>query len=640
MKKRKKNSKKAPSKIIYITGTIDYIDKSYAYLMSPALPQDIRLSTADLLHAWDKDTVKAAVKIDKKGRKKAKVVAILQRHYQKIAVQLIHKGEYIQALPTQKIYHPIHITTQGKSITTDDKYIIKITQWPTKKLAYAQAILVKKLGTAGNYFTEMQALITDLGIPTCFSEAIKMDVEKIKTTVKMDTSGRRDYRQVPTFTIDPEDAQDFDDALSIEKLSNGHFSIGVHIADVSHYVKPGTALDEAAFERGNTIYMLKHTLPMLPIYLSNDICSLKPLQDRLAFSIIFTMDTMANIKDYWIGKTIIHSQKRFTYESAQKVLDQKKGPYHEALYILYHLAQKLRQRRFAHGSIHFHTQEIQFQFDTQHNILDSFPKPVYDTHHLVEEWMLLANKTIAKFIQSKKVPSIYRTHDVPDSDQFKQFLQFLSVLDIHMSKKKNKPTPQNIQQIHQKIQGIPQENLLHQLSIRSMAKAIYTPNVSLHFGLGFSTYTHFTSPIRRYADIMVHRILKRLLMHQKPVVSMHQLAKKCHHLVQTERSSLILERASIKHKQMVWVIQQKEKIFQGMIVGLVDWGFYVALEKIGCEGLVRLSDIKEDHYIVHHQKFAIVGKKTQKKYQLGQNIEVKVKSYDLEKRLLDFIIVS
>ncbi len=638
-KKLNKNYKKIKKKTIYI-GTIDHVHPNHAYFISPNLSKDLRITTQNLLYAWHKDTVKITLSKDKKGKKKIKVVNIIQRHHKKIVVTIQQEKKKWIGIASRHIYHKIFIKkNKDSAIAENDKVIIHITQWPTSKQNYALGTVVKNLGCRGNYNTEMQTLMISLGLKSTFDKKIDEEIKSIQNRIKITENNRKDYRNITTFTIDPEDAQDFDDAFSVEELSDGKFSIGVHIADVSHYIRPETDLDQEAFQRGNTVYMVNHTVPMLPPYLSHNVCSLVPQQDRLAFSIVFEIDLLGNIKNYWIGKTIIHSKKRFTYYEAQKILDEKKEKYYTPLSILNNIAIKLRQKRFDNGSIHFHTQEMQFQFDKDYNIINYFAKSVYSTHHMVEEWMLLANKTIAHFIHKKKFAFPYRTHDTPDQEKFKQLTQFLSTLDTYSSIKKLKPTPQHIKWIHQQAKNIPQENLIHQLSIRTMSKAKYTATCSGHFGLGFHLYTHFTSPIRRYADIIVHRIVEHILLDKKYPWQTTALEKKCQHISHMERIALTAERESIKHKQIIWMIKQEEKKFRGTIVSIVSWGIYIAIEGIGCEGLVRFAEMSDDHYSIDHKNFAIKGKKTKKKYQLGQMIDVKIKSYDLEQRSVDLQIL-
>ncbi|PRD31982.1 UNVERIFIED_CONTAM: rnr [Trichonephila clavipes] len=457
-------------------------------------------------------------------------------------------------------------------------------------------------------------------------------------------SKRQDFRNTTTFTIDPADAKDFDDAISFKKLENGNYEVGVHIADVSHYVIPDSQLDKEAFERGTSVYLVDRVIPMLPERLSNNLCSLRPNEDKLCFSAVFELDERANVLDQWFGRTVIHSDRRFSYEEAQEIIEGKEDELSEPILKLNELAYILRERKFKSGAISFETEEVKFLLDDNGKPLGVYTKVRKDAHKLIEDFMLLANRKVAEYIgkQGKgksKLTFVYRFHDVPNTETLTSFSQFASRFGHRLSFKSDKETAKSLNMMMEQIEGSKEQNLLTSLAIRSMAKAIYTTKKASHYGLAFDYYTHFTSPIRRYPDVMVHRLLQYYLDGGKKVNTEHY-EKMSEHSSQMEKKAAEAERASVKYKQAEYLQNQIGTEYTGIISGVTEWGMYVEIEENKCEGMVRLRDITDDFYTLDEKNYAIIGQRKKKVYQLGDEVQIKVKKVDLDKRQIDFTLIS
>jgi ribonuclease R len=503
---------------------------------------------------------------------------------------------------------------------------------------------VEILGKTGENEAEIHSIMAEFDLPFRFPEHVLRESEKIEETIPAEEiKKRKDFRKVLTFTIDPEDAKDFDDAISFRELENGRYEVGVHIADVTHYVQPGTALDVDAFDRATSVYLVDRTVPMLPEKLSNALCSLRPHEDKLTFAAVFEIDNKGKIYSEWFGRTIIHSDHRFTYEGAQEVIESGKGKLAKEIKILNDLAIKLRKERFGNGAVNFETSEVKFKLDEKGKPLAVVPKVRKDAHKLIEEFMLLANKAVATFVfkmkkGAEKNTFVYRTHDFPDPEKVENFATFARQFG-HKLQVDERTISRSLNSLMDEIEGKPEQNVLQQLAVRAMAKAKYTTEAKGHFGLAFDHYTHFTSPIRRYPDMMVHRLLQHYLDQGKSV-NKKEYEDKCLHSSEREKRAADAERASIKYKQVEFMSMQADKVYKGIITGVTDFGVFIEIIETKCEGMVRLADLKDDFYEFDEKNFRIIGRRRKKIYRLGDEVEVRIKKTDVDRRLIDLVFES
>lgn len=632
----------------FVVGRVDMTADGSAFIVpEDEFEDDIYIAPRKLRQALHGDRVKVHAYEKRRGkRKEGEVVEILERARTEFTgtINISPRFAFLIA-DDRKMLNDIFVPLADLNGAQDgEKVVVTITEWPQDSKNPVGKVK-HVLGKKGENDTEMNAILADFGFPLEFPHAVEQAASAFSQTISPDEiAKRRDFRSVTTFTIDPADAKDFDDAISFQQLPNGHYEIGVHIADVTHFVQPDSPLDKEAFERGTSVYLVDRVIPMLPERLSNDLCSLRPHEDRLVFSAIFEMDEQANVIQEWFGKGIIHSNRRFSYEEAQEILENKQGEFSQELLTLNKLAYILRDRKFKHGAISFETTEVKFNLDEHGKPLGVYVKERKDAHRLIEDFMLLANRRVAEFIGkqgkgSNKKTFVYRVHDVPKEESITAFAQFAARFGYKLNTKSDRETARSLNALMERVEGTKEQNVLTTLAIRSMAKAIYTTKKTSHYGLAFDYYTHFTSPIRRYPDVMVHRLLEHYLEGGKSV-NAEAYEKLCEHSSQMEKKAADAERASVKYKQAEFLQDQVGETYLGIVSGVTEWGMYVEIEENKCEGMVRLRDITDDFYALDEKNYAIIGQRKKKRYQLGDEVQIRVKKVDLAKRQIDFTLIS
>ena len=628
----------------YAVGTVDMKQTGKAYIITEEGGEDIFIASGNTFHALHGDKVKVHLFPARKGRKKeGQIVDIIERA-KKEFVGIVQISKKFAFLIPDNNNVPVDIFIPLENLNgaqNGDKALARITDWPERANNPFGEIL-HVLGRPGENNVEMQSILIEYGFPLAFPKEVEKEADNIPEQIpENEIKHRKDFRKVVTFTIDPEDAKDFDDALSIRKLDNGNWEVGVHIADVSYYVTPGSLIDAEAYDRGTSIYLVDRVIPMLPEKLSNGVCSLKPNEDKLCYSAVFEMDANTKIHKEWFGKTVIHSDLRFTYAEVQTIIEAEEGEFVNEILILHQLALKMREERFSSGSINFKSSEVKFKLDETGKPLGVFVKEVKDSNRLIEDFMLLANKKVAELIGKKKNSNneaktfVYRVHDEPNPEKLGTFVEFLTKLGYKMKLGSRKNLANSFNSLFTAIEGKGEENMIETIAIRTMAKAIYTTHNIGHYGLAFPYYTHFTSPIRRYPDLMVHRLLDMYLAN-KPSVDKAAYEEKCKHSSDMEKKAADAERASIKYKQAEYLSDKIGQIFFGLISGVSKWGLFVEIEGNKCEGMVSLKTMADDYYYLDEENYQVIGQRYGQKYKLGDRVQIKIIRVDIAKKQMDF----
>lgn len=632
-----------------IEGIIHISHKGIGIIRLPKENIEIEIGHNFLKTACNGDTVIAMLHPTEKDRSlSGEVIKILNRSKKGYAGILEKESETYFLIPSDlKMYADI-IIPQSKlnGALVGQKVFSIITDWTDPKKAPIGEI-IKILGMPMEHNAEMEAIALEKGFNATFPQSILKEAQKISHLgiIQSDFKNRKDFRSITTFTIDPIDAKDFDDAISFSKLPNGNFEIGIHIADVSHYVKLGTTLDNEARERGTSVYLVDRTIPMLPEELSNGLCSLNPNVDRLTFGAVFEIDKMGIIHNEWFGRTIIHSDKRFTYEEAQKILDHKKGIFYDELNVLNNIAKKLLKKRFEDGAISLEQDEVKFKLDENGVPLSVYTKERVDTNKLIEEFMLLANRRVAEFMSGKNKNGtqgifLYRIHDFPNKEKIKDLVSFLKRLGHKVTLKNGIIPSDEINKLILKLEHSPIRDTINTAIIRTMAKAIYSTKNIGHYGLGFKYYTHFTSPIRRYPDVIVHRLLSDFLENKTiPKERWFEYEQMSQEASLREKEAAEAERASIKYKQVEYMSKRINQKYEGIITGVTEWGLYIEDKLTKCEGMVRMRDLKDDYYTFDKEGMSIRGKRKHKKYTFGDKVKFNVKNADMNKKIIDYEII-
>ncbi|WP_276485975.1 ribonuclease R [Paraflavitalea pollutisoli] len=650
-KPTKKNKNKSKKKKGFtdqdtLKGTLDITRSGVGYVIVPDHPSDVLVRPGDFNTALHGDTVRVRVVNAgggrSSGRQQGKVVEVVQRK-QKEFMGKIEIGKNFAFFipdvdkPMPDIFVPL---TALKDAQNNDRVIVRITEWLPNKKPNGEVVQVMQAGDVNDM--AMKDILMQNGFPLEFPDDVIEETARIPDTIpQSEIDNRKDVRDTLTFTIDPVDAKDFDDAISIRVLKNGYYEIGVHIADVGHYVEPGTALDEEAYTRATSVYLPDRVLPMLPERISNELCSLRPHEDKLTFSAIFQINDKGDIKNYWLGKTVIHSDHRFTYEEVQEIIEQGEGLYRDEIVLLNTLAQKFRKQRFRKGAINFSSQEVRFKLDEKGKPIGIVVKESKEAHQLIEEFMLLANRVVAESVSKvklpnkKEVPFPYRVHDKPDEMKLEPFAALARKYGHEFDTKSPEAIAKSFNQLLKDVQGKPEQHVLEQLGIRTMAKAIYTAENIGHYGLGFKYYCHFTSPIRRYPDVLVHRVLFDIL--NDKVEADKKMEQKCKHCSEKERSAMESERAANKYKQVEYMQNFLGDEFEGVISGVASFGFWVETVEHKCEGLVSINSLSDyDDFRHVESDYQLVGMRSGRKFRMGDKVRIKVVAANLTKRQLDY----
>lgn len=643
MGKKNQGTKKNPQASI-VTGKLDISKSGMGYVIVEGNDKDIMVRPNDFNRAFHGDIVKVQLNKGrgKDNRQEGKVVEVAVRKQTEFIGNIQMSKNFAFFIPaSEKPVPDFYITTDKLNGAKDnERVIVKLISWDkSEKKPIGEVVSVLKAEDENDM--AMKEILIEAGFPLAFDKEVLAEVKKLHPAItREETKKRKDFRDILTFTIDPVDAKDFDDAISIRNLDNGNYEIGVHIADVSHFVKPGTLLDKTAYERATSVYLPDRVNPMLPEKISNELCSLRPHEDKYTFSAVFQITNRAEIKHTWIGRTLIHSNHRFTYEEVQDIIEKRDGLHYKPILLLNDLAKKFRAERFANGAINFSSQEVRFQLDEKGKPIGIIVKESKDAHKLIEEFMLLANRAVASYVSKIKVnkepiPFPYRIHDTPDDEKLKPFAAFAKKFGYTFDLHDEKAVASSFNKMLKDVQGKPEQHVLEQLGIRTMAKAVYTSSNIGHYGLGFEYYCHFTSPIRRYPDVMVHRILQECL--DKDLKLDKKMDERCRHCSDRERKAMEAERAGNKYKQVEFMKNYLGQEFDGIISGVASFGFFVETVLHKCEGMVTVRDLSDyDDFRLDEADYALVGMRTGQKFRMGDAVKIKVVAANLSKRQLDY----
>lgn len=636
----KKTGKKKPLPLV--KGILDITRSGMGYVIAEGRDKDVLVRPQDFNKALHGDTVRVKIK-DSNGKRAEGVIeeVVSRKQTEFIGNIEVHDNFAFFKPDSQKPVPDFYISTKNlNGAKSNDRVVVKFLDWD-KSAKKPEGEVVSVLQAKDEADMAMKEIIIQNGFSLGFPQNVLDEAHKLEAIIdEAELARRKDYRDVLTFTIDPADAKDFDDALSFKKLSDNDFEIGVHIADVSHFVTPGTALDEEGYTRATSVYLPDRVNPMLPEKISNELCSLRPNEDKYTFSVIFKINNKGKVKEYWVGKTFTHSDHRFTYDEVQEIIEAGNGKYSEEITLLNSLAKNFRKERFKNGAINFSSTEVKFQLDDNGKPLGIIVKESKESHQLIEEFMLLANRTVAAHVSKikvnkKPIPFPYRIHDTPDEEKLKPFVAFARKFGYKFNMKDESEIAASFNQLMLDVHGKPEQHVLEQLGIRTMAKAIYTTENIGHYGLGFEDYCHFTSPIRRYPDIMVHRILHDIL--ENNVHPDKKMEEKCVHCSQRERAAMEAERAGNKYKQVEFMMDKLGEDMEGVISGVSSFGFWVETVNEKCEGLVSVKDLSDyDDFRHDDADYSLVGIRTGKKFRMGDKVQIKLVAANLEKRQLDF----
>lgn len=631
----------------YVTGVIDMKQSGKAYIITPELDEDVFIAYNNTGTALHGDKVKVHLFPKRKGYKiEGQIVEILSRARINFVGTISLSGKIGFLIPDDATI-PIDIMIPPenmKKAKNGQKAVVKIIEW-TKHAKNPIGEVVEILGTPGDHDVEMKSILVNHNFPLSFPRAAEKEAAKIKETISEDEiRNYRDFRGVFTITIDPEDAKDFDDAISLKKVRENVWEVGIHIANVSHYVKEGSAIDKEGYERGTSVYLVDRVIPMLPEKLSNLVCSLRPNEDKLCFSAVFIMNEKAEVLEEWFGETIIRSNRRYNYEEVQAIIEGGDGDNKDELLILNDLAQNLRSARFKSGAINFNTVEVKFKLDENGKPLNTYIVESKEANWLIEEFMLLANRKVAELIGMKRgnrkpKTFVYRIHDEPNQEKLTRFTEFIGKMGYNLKTTSRKVVANSFNKLFEQISGKAESSIIENIAIRTMAKAEYSTKNIGHYGLDFKYYTHFTAPIRRYPDLMVHRLLKDYLA-GKPSVSEEDFEPLCQHSSEMERKAELAERESVKYKQVEYMMDKIGQEFYGLISGVSKWGIYVEIEENKCEGMISLKYLSDDFYYLDEDNYRVVGQRYGQEYKLGDRLKIRVRKVDMQKKQMDFVLVE